>query len=532
MLIVVLGCTSPTPGTDASLDAGVDDATFDDATLDVMDGFDADMVDATRDAATPLRVLFVGNSYTYQNDLPRVVRALADASAVDIETDIIAEGGATLWNHHADGEVAARIAEGDLDFVVLQGQSSEPILAGLGFQIASEALAEVLAEHEARGIWFATWPRRPGHDFYDRPQVADAEHMNSILETYYNTAAWQNREFLARVGGAWLIALDELPEVDLYEADGSHPSAAGSLLAACVLVQGLTGVSPTVPDPVPLDVARDDAERLCALAERVQCREGWDFCDARCVTVNNDHEHCGACDNLCLGEEPCREGVCGCPDGLTPCSRGCQDIQTSVRNCGGCGVACERGETCAAGSCDCLPYERQDTSAVVADAPECSGFANFGSIECRTRAATVCAEQGCFGSGVGPFLAPGHGHSILCFGDESAAVSYATLSMFDSRCSADGDCAFAAHRHCVAMGSSGGVASPGDADAAIVSCLTEASVVRVPIEELMFPFEACDGTSRWECAANSWRTCEAMGFAAGYGPVDQAGDEVDILCFE
>src|SRR4051812_9940002 len=68
-----------------------------------------------------LRVLFIGNSFTYFNDTPRLFQALVEASQPDIkvETQLIASGGAALEDHWDQGDVKT-IATGDWDFVALQ----------------------------------------------------------------------------------------------------------------------------------------------------------------------------------------------------------------------------------------------------------------------------------------------------------------------------------------------------------------------------------------------------------------------------
>lgn len=52
-------------------------------------------VDATRAAEATHRVLFIGNSLTYVNDLPSAFASLAPAG-MRLEVDMIASGGASL----------------------------------------------------------------------------------------------------------------------------------------------------------------------------------------------------------------------------------------------------------------------------------------------------------------------------------------------------------------------------------------------------------------------------------------------------
>jgi len=77
-----------------------------------------------------LRVLFVGNNYTYVNRLPEVIRqrSLAAKERRPMEYRLIAPGGCSLEKHWNDGAVAQALAEGGWDYVVMQEQSTRPIV--------------------------------------------------------------------------------------------------------------------------------------------------------------------------------------------------------------------------------------------------------------------------------------------------------------------------------------------------------------------------------------------------------------------
>ena len=90
------------------------------------------------------------------------------------------------------------------------------------------------------------------------------------IEQGYQNAATRYGGVVARVGAAWQLALTEMPTVVLHQDDGSHPTGAGTLLTACVMLQTLTGLTPRVPTPPPLNVPADTANALCALAARVR----------------------------------------------------------------------------------------------------------------------------------------------------------------------------------------------------------------------------------------------------------------------
>jgi hypothetical protein len=188
-------------------------------------------------AAKPVRVLFVGNSYTSANDLPAIVRALGAVAKpkVEFEVEAVTPGGFTLEAHlAAEGKESprARIAAGAFDHVVLQEQSQRPILEPDKMLAAARLFAKELAAAKSGAVWYATWAR-----------LAKPETQADLDKAY--AACWEaTGGRLAPVGAAWravLAAKDEKDRVALHAADGSHPSAAGSYLAALVVYGALSG---------------------------------------------------------------------------------------------------------------------------------------------------------------------------------------------------------------------------------------------------------------------------------------------------
>ena len=73
------------------------------------------------------RILFIGNSFTAQNDLPGLIASVADQSGHHVEHQLVSHGGASLRRHWNGGEAKRLIESGKFDVVVLQEQSTLPI---------------------------------------------------------------------------------------------------------------------------------------------------------------------------------------------------------------------------------------------------------------------------------------------------------------------------------------------------------------------------------------------------------------------
>src|SRR6185369_6488230 len=117
------------------------------------------------ESGTCLRILFIGNSYTYVNDLPAALIALAKSGGHQIETGMAAEGGMTLANHVDSADTAKQITSSPWDFVVLQEQSQIPSVKQARIDQMYPAARRLVQQIEGAGaapIFFITWAHRDG----------------------------------------------------------------------------------------------------------------------------------------------------------------------------------------------------------------------------------------------------------------------------------------------------------------------------------------------------------------------------------
>jgi hypothetical protein len=258
---------------DVLADGGADDAPVADAPDDGAGDEGPDVPgetgDADGEAAAPTRVLFVGNSYTEVNDLPgrlvAVVESLAGSGALAVES--VTVGGATLAIHLATTGAREAIRRGGWSYVVLQGQSLEPVLDRAGFLSAAAALAAEVSAVGAVPVFYETWARRAGDAVYAGEWSGGTpEALQAGLREAYAAAATAAGGLLAPVGDAWEATLAAHPELVLHASDGSHPTSAGTYLAACVFLAVLTGRDPRGAGGVPPDVPADQAALLQAIA--------------------------------------------------------------------------------------------------------------------------------------------------------------------------------------------------------------------------------------------------------------------------
>lgn len=118
-----------------------------------------------------LRVLWVGNSYTYYNDMPSTVRQIAATQKVKLSCTRFLKGGERLSGHLKNQKLLDAIAAGGWDYVILQEQSSAPAMPTR--QVAREVYPAArtldslvhVASPDARVIFYMTWGHKNGNRF-------------------------------------------------------------------------------------------------------------------------------------------------------------------------------------------------------------------------------------------------------------------------------------------------------------------------------------------------------------------------------
>jgi hypothetical protein len=183
-------------------------------------------------SAGSLNVLFIGNSFTARNDLPGMIAKLAAAAGGELNHQLISVGGASLRMHWNRGEASRAIERRGYDFVVLQEQSTLPVKNAARMHENVRLFDGAVRGAGSRTALYMTWARRHS------PEAQDA------ISQAYTSIGQKIGATVVPVGLAWAHHLRSKDPPVLHDKDGSHPSLAGTYLAACVFVATLFGVSP------------------------------------------------------------------------------------------------------------------------------------------------------------------------------------------------------------------------------------------------------------------------------------------------
>lgn len=178
-------------------------------------------------------VLFIGNSLTYYNAMPDIVKALADSSGEPLRVGMVAFADFALVDHWYEGTALEEIGLGGWRYVVLQQGPSAVSYNRDSLRLLTTAFAARITAVGARPALYSVWPSSQNRA--DFPASMES----------YRLAAADVDGLLLPVAAAWLAAWNLDPTLQLYSSDGLHPTPAGSYLAALVIYARIFDRPPT-----------------------------------------------------------------------------------------------------------------------------------------------------------------------------------------------------------------------------------------------------------------------------------------------
>lgn len=289
------------------------DGKFEELTIQALQRF-LNINDASCSSSAVKRVAFVGNSYTFYNNLPRMFALLCDSAGIYIDHEQVTVGGSSL-SQHADlssgvGRETQDMLKHDLgwDYVVLQDQSQTPgggkntgegLGPGVGFDRSIDALktfySPLLAAANAQAVLYSTWGRHDG----DAPNAECCNYGTFLSMNAATTAGYESyaREIssdwpvlIAPAGRGFKLVYDAtLDPLDyelfscLYNNDagnfsrcvlndaglGGHPSELGTYLISCIMFGTINGRTPKGLDWAPDSLSAEVKENMQTVADKV-----------------------------------------------------------------------------------------------------------------------------------------------------------------------------------------------------------------------------------------------------------------------
>ena len=189
-----------------------------------------------------IRVLCLGNSFTYFYDSHEKLVAIAASQNHTILMKATYVGGYTFNRHLHDLKSIQSIEDalyvGPYDCVFLQEQSqafarygANPRQYKLEKQDTQELVARVREHSPKARIWLEqTWSYSGGN----YGSFGSFEQFDKMLKKGTAALAKSTKTQVSPIGEAFIRVRAERPDINLYEPDCKHQSAAGTYLKSCI----------------------------------------------------------------------------------------------------------------------------------------------------------------------------------------------------------------------------------------------------------------------------------------------------------
>jgi len=173
------------------------------------------------------KILFVGNSLTYTNDLPSILKKIAKIHKKNIETDMVCYPNYAIVDHLDQGVIQQKIATNNYDYVVIQqGPSSQEEGRKMLFD-SGKVLSALCEKYNSKLVYYMVWPSKRYYFTFDK-----------VIKNH-TEAAQKNNALLFPVGKLWKQYETLKNGTSLYGPDLFHPSKTGSFLAAIAMFKQL-----------------------------------------------------------------------------------------------------------------------------------------------------------------------------------------------------------------------------------------------------------------------------------------------------
>jgi hypothetical protein len=173
------------------------------------------------------KILFVGNSLTYTNNMPFMLEKIGAIYNKGIIVKSISKPNYAIVDHLNEGTIQQKIATENYDYVIIQQGPSSQEEGRKMLLNDGKKIAEICSKHNTKLAYFMVWPSKRYYFTFDK-----------VIANYTN-AAKANNALLFPVGVYWKEYQKLKNKTSLYDLDQFHPSKAGSFLAALTIFKQL-----------------------------------------------------------------------------------------------------------------------------------------------------------------------------------------------------------------------------------------------------------------------------------------------------
>jgi hypothetical protein len=174
------------------------------------------------------RVLFIGNSLTSTNNLPRIIKERYAEMGIIISTRTIAPPGYGLEDHWNVGLIQPLISSNYYDYVIIQQGPSSQEYGRASLIEYGGRIANLCNLNDTKLAFFMVWP-----------SISYFNNFDGVIANYTDAASI-NSAILLPVGRNWKYYIDQTQDYSYYGSDNFHPSIEESERAARDIIQRLS----------------------------------------------------------------------------------------------------------------------------------------------------------------------------------------------------------------------------------------------------------------------------------------------------
>lgn len=177
-----------------------------------------------------MKVLFLGNSHTFFNDMPELFARFAEKTTGEKpEVVMLAYPGRDLdWHRKEYFAMRFNLMHGGYDYCVIQ-QAAHPYPPIESTLNTGAEIIDLCHRCGVKPVVYMTWAEK-----------RFPENQQKMIDTCEKLAA-ENNTLLAPIGRVWQRVVQSRPDIELYHTDGEHASPYGDFLIAAVFCRLLAG---------------------------------------------------------------------------------------------------------------------------------------------------------------------------------------------------------------------------------------------------------------------------------------------------
>ena len=193
-----------------------------------------------------MKVLFIGNSHTFYNDMPQIFKNICDEKGKDVEVAMQAFGGKTYgWHYGQMTELRFALMHGGFDYIIMQQAAHSPCPAKEETLADGGKIIELARKCGVTPIQTMPWAEK-----------RDPDHQKGMYDIY-NTLSEMYGVKLAYAGNVFEDVFYNHPEIDMYWKDGEHASPYGSYtiamsVYAAIFDESVKGLAPNSYNTYPV----------------------------------------------------------------------------------------------------------------------------------------------------------------------------------------------------------------------------------------------------------------------------------------